>query len=109
MKTCLKLYHHSKLSDGVAPARRINVELTAGGGGHGELRRTRISEKNQKLNDERKREADRRRRERGEKTDDAGEGKAEGEAEGKMAVKQDVEENAKEGGMHPSRMNRMNR
>jgi nucleolar protein 6 len=28
MKSCLKLYHHSKFDDGKSPARKINVELT---------------------------------------------------------------------------------
>ena len=28
MKTCLDKYHHSEFSDGVSPARKINIELT---------------------------------------------------------------------------------
>jgi nucleolar protein 6 len=28
MKTCLQLYHHSSLADGISPPRRINIELT---------------------------------------------------------------------------------
>lgn len=68
MKTCLKLYHHSLFEtitgrvDFVAgekkngPARKINVELTAGGGGgKSAARKERIRGKNKKLDDERER------------------------------------------------------
>ncbi|KAJ6157333.1 hypothetical protein N7470_004925 [Penicillium chermesinum] len=58
MKTCLKLYHHSTFDDGKYPPRRINVELTAGGGGgKSDHRRAKIQAKNEKLNDERQRNA----------------------------------------------------
>ncbi|KAL4924927.1 RNA-binding protein [Aspergillus undulatus] len=57
MKTCLKLYHHSSFDDGKYPPRRINVELTAGGGGKSEHRKAKIEYKNQKLAEERKRQA----------------------------------------------------
>ncbi|CAL5866519.1 uncharacterized protein PFLUO_LOCUS728 [Penicillium psychrofluorescens] len=57
MKTCLKLYHHSMFDDGKYPARRINVELTAGGGGKSDHRQAKIKAKNEKLNDERQRDA----------------------------------------------------
>ncbi|RFU28133.1 hypothetical protein B7463_g8190, partial [Scytalidium lignicola] len=53
MKTCLKLYHHSMFDDGISPPRKINVELTAGGGGNAKDRRAKIQEKNQKLNEQR--------------------------------------------------------
>jgi len=53
MKTCLKLFHHSMFDDGISPPRKINVELTAGGGGNTKERRAKIQGKNQKLNDER--------------------------------------------------------
>ncbi|KAH0543772.1 hypothetical protein FGG08_001954 [Glutinoglossum americanum] len=56
MKTCLKLHHQSTFDDGLSAARKINVELTAGGGGaKSKERRTRLKTKNQKLNEERKR------------------------------------------------------
>lgn len=55
MKTCLKLYHHSIFDDGVSPPRKINVELTAGGGGKTKHRQAKINEKNEKLNEERTR------------------------------------------------------
>ncbi|KAH8667428.1 hypothetical protein BGZ60DRAFT_528730 [Tricladium varicosporioides] len=53
MKTCLKLLHHSVFDDGISPARKINVELTAGGGGNTKDRRAKIEQKNSKLNEER--------------------------------------------------------
>lgn len=56
MKTCLKLYHHTMFDDGTSPARKINVELTAGGGGSkSTVRKEKIKEKNAKLTEERKR------------------------------------------------------
>lgn len=66
MKTCLKLYHHSlfdaggELSSGKGgrkgQTRKINVELTAGGGGgKSTARRARIRGKNEKLDGERER------------------------------------------------------
>ncbi|EEH23547.1 hypothetical protein PABG_05758 [Paracoccidioides brasiliensis Pb03] len=58
MKTCLKLYHHSSFDDGQNPPRKINVELTAGGGGSkSETRKARIFEKNTKLSEQRARAA----------------------------------------------------
>lgn len=51
MKTCLKLYHHSEFNDGISPARQINVELSAGGGGNSKERKAKIGEKNTKLNE----------------------------------------------------------
>ncbi|CAG8982952.1 hypothetical protein HYALB_00003530 [Hymenoscyphus albidus] len=53
MKTCLKLFHHSMFNDGISPERKINVELTAGGGGNTQDRRNKIQEKNTKLNEQR--------------------------------------------------------
>ncbi|KAF2104014.1 hypothetical protein NA57DRAFT_70227 [Rhizodiscina lignyota] len=52
MKTCLELYHHSHFIEG-KDSRKINVELTAGGGGHGEARKSKIQAKNEKLQEER--------------------------------------------------------
>ncbi|KAI9819200.1 MAG: hypothetical protein M1827_007356 [Pycnora praestabilis] len=58
MKTCLKLYHHSDFDDGLSPIRKINVELTVGGGGAKSKGRTsKLQAKNEKLNDQRKRRA----------------------------------------------------
>lgn len=55
MKTCLKLYHHTQFDDGKSPARKINVELTAGGGGKSENRQKKLKEKNERLRDQRRR------------------------------------------------------
>ena len=71
MQTCLKLYHHSIFDpdhpeqDGqqvhedrrqlTRRGRRINVELTAGGGGKGKQRSEKIKTKNQRLGEQRER------------------------------------------------------
>ncbi len=55
MKTCLQLYHHSSFDDGIAQARKINVELTAGGGGKSEARKEKLQVKNERLSEQRKR------------------------------------------------------
>ncbi|KAK9475787.1 hypothetical protein V1514DRAFT_338996 [Lipomyces japonicus] len=47
MKACLRL-HHTDYG-----GRRINIELTAGGGGKGESRQQKLKEKNEKLEEER--------------------------------------------------------
>ncbi|KAI5282053.1 hypothetical protein KEM54_003001, partial [Ascosphaera aggregata] len=50
MKTCLKLYHHSVMEDGKGNSRKINCELSAGGGGgKSEYRKQKIQYKNEKL------------------------------------------------------------
>ncbi|ORY81346.1 hypothetical protein BCR37DRAFT_380152 [Protomyces lactucae-debilis] len=48
LEKVLQAAHHTMLQ-----GRRINVELTAGGGGTGEVRRTKIAKKNEKLATER--------------------------------------------------------
>jgi nucleolar protein 6 len=101
MKTCLKLYHHSmfdlertakgedpvlgegeeesgerKKSKDVKPskgARRINVELTAGGGGKAEGRKEKIRVKNERLGQQRQRRADAEKKEREKKAKEEGE------------------------------------
>ncbi|KAL8723777.1 MAG: hypothetical protein Q9181_007211 [Wetmoreana brouardii] len=56
MKSCLKTFHHSSFHDGISPARKINVELTAGGGGSKSRgRRLKLKTKNEKLRQERSR------------------------------------------------------
>ncbi|KAF2452558.1 hypothetical protein BDY21DRAFT_311923 [Lineolata rhizophorae] len=56
MKSCLSLYHHTHYDDGAGGTRKINVELTAGGGGSkSETRNSRIKSKNEKLVEERRR------------------------------------------------------
>ena len=110
MKTCLKLYHHSMfdpqrtakgedpvLGDGGEErsgekkkpkdvksskgARRINVELTAGGGGKAEGRKEKIRVKNERLGQQRQRRADAEKKEREKKA------KEEGEVDGARPVK----------------------
>ena len=69
MKTCLKLYHHSIFDPSVetedkeakpgqketGKGRRINVDLTVGGGGAGKERKEKIHAKNRKLEEQRER------------------------------------------------------
>ncbi|TGZ77975.1 hypothetical protein EX30DRAFT_366234 [Ascodesmis nigricans] len=55
MKFCLEKLHHSMFDDGVSEPRKINIELTAGGGGKTSHRRQKLAEKNQKLNEQRRR------------------------------------------------------
>ncbi|KAL6698507.1 hypothetical protein J3F84DRAFT_367867 [Trichoderma pleuroticola] len=52
-RTCLDKFHHSMFEDGISPARKINVELTAGGGGNSQGRQEKINEKNKKLDENR--------------------------------------------------------
>ncbi|KAL7917587.1 hypothetical protein ACQKWADRAFT_306495 [Trichoderma austrokoningii] len=52
-RTCLDKFHHSMFEDGISEPRRINVELTAGGGGRGQGRQGKILEKNKKLDENR--------------------------------------------------------
>ncbi|RAH43385.1 RNA-binding protein [Aspergillus brunneoviolaceus CBS 621.78] len=89
MKTCLKLYHHSMFDDKKYPPRRINVELTAGGGGKSEYRKSKIEAKNKKLFEERQRNAKEITKEK--------ERRAHAEETGEDAF----------AGVHPSRRNRM--
>lgn len=66
MKTCLKTLHHSTLTcEGrdhrgrpKTEERKINVELTAGGGGNTDFRKEKIRAKNEKLAGERHRRAE---------------------------------------------------
>ncbi|TLS22334.1 uncharacterized protein PpBr36_09699 [Pyricularia pennisetigena] len=55
MKTCLAKMHHSEFEDGLSAPRKINVELTAGGGGKTPFRKEKIRAKNDKLREERAR------------------------------------------------------
>ncbi|OKL62918.1 hypothetical protein UA08_01994 [Talaromyces atroroseus] len=99
MQTCLKLYHHSSFDDGKSPARKINVELTAGGGGKSTTRKTKLREKNQKLAEERAKLA----AEKGKKKKQSNQ---DGQQDG------NENENGEDAGgefagIHPSRLNRM--
>ncbi|QSZ30816.1 hypothetical protein DSL72_000374 [Monilinia vaccinii-corymbosi] len=57
MKTCLKQFHQTTFNDGISAPRKVNVELTAGGGGNTKDRRLKIKGKNEKLNEQRVRQA----------------------------------------------------
>jgi nucleolar protein 6 len=61
MRTCLDKFHHSMFNDGVSPERKINVELTAGGGGSTQQRKDKIKQKNMKLDDNRAKRIERER------------------------------------------------
>ncbi|KAK6496342.1 hypothetical protein TWF481_002367 [Arthrobotrys musiformis] len=89
MKNCLSLFHHSDFE-----GRKINVELTAGGGGKSTDRKERVKAKNESLNTERKKryEEDKKKKlERGEK------------------VEEEKPEEEIEDGVHPSRRKRVRR
>ena len=64
MRTCLKLYHHSDFDDGKSKPRKINIELTSGGGGNSDSRRGKIGIKNEKLEEERKRDYEKKKQEK---------------------------------------------
>ena len=131
MKTCLKLYHHTMFdpaktganveADGDTAtngsekkskgARRINVELTAGGGGKTEGRREKIKAKNVRLDEQRKRRAeqemkDKEKKEKKEKKSKDGKGET-----SKMKASDVVEAGGEEdrGNIHPSRLARVER
>ncbi|PHH66397.1 hypothetical protein CDD81_7452 [Ophiocordyceps australis] len=52
-RTCLDRFHHSTFDDGQSPSRKINVELTAGGGGKTKHRTEKILQRNKKLDENR--------------------------------------------------------
>ena len=88
LQICLKRFHHSSFDNGKSPARKINVELTTGGGGKSEARQERLKGRNKSLEEERKRDREKR-----------------------MALREEKGEGGDEdvgmGGMHPSRRARM--
>ncbi|KAI9829418.1 MAG: hypothetical protein M1819_006355 [Sarea resinae] len=121
MKTCLKLFHHSVFDDGkgkvdkkgaAKEGRRINVELTAGGGGKkSQTRLDRLSTKNEKLNEQRQRRAveeEKLAKRKAKKMAQAGKnGKGKGEKEDKEEKQQEAVTQADSSGIHPSRLARM--
>ncbi|KAG6318588.1 hypothetical protein E4U44_007759 [Claviceps purpurea] len=92
MRTCLDKFHHTIFEDGVSAGRKINVELTAGGGGSTKFRKDKIREKNVKLDENRAKRID---KEKTAKQQGAGEKKG---RQGKEA--------GVEVGVHPSRLAR---
>lgn len=108
MLTCLKLYHQSDFDDGKSPIRKINVELTAGGGGaKSEHRKEKLRVKNERLGEQRKRRAEQEEIERLKKE---GKGTAEVEAakEGAKGKAKAGQGAAEESTMHPSRLAMIN-
>ena len=138
MKTCLKLYHHSyfhpekageepvildeaeaqrvdasRARDGGKngfkdKGRRINVELTAGGGGKGDVRKEKLRAKNQKLGEQRERRVV---KEKAEKEKERVEKAARGPATGVNVVDSTMGDGTGDapvmGDIHPSRMSRV--
>jgi nucleolar protein 6 len=111
METCLKKYQHSQFPDPTNKKlghRKINVELTAGGGGNTEGRKEKIRSRNEKLAEERERdrlkreELEKKQKERKDKKDKFGRGKGKGEEETKAG--EGDAHTAAESGMHPSRL-----
>ncbi|KAK3693798.1 hypothetical protein B0T22DRAFT_368366 [Podospora appendiculata] len=102
MKTCLEKFHHTEFDDKLSPARKINVELTAGGGGKTKQREEKIKEKNRKLNEER---VNRVHNQAAAKLAKGKEGAAkEGEAEPKVNEEEvKIQEQRDEQDIHPSR------
>ncbi|KAG5943010.1 hypothetical protein E4U59_000740 [Claviceps monticola] len=92
MRTCLDKFHHTIFEDGVSAGRKINVELTAGGGGSTKFRKEKIREKNVKLDENRAKRIDK------EKTAKQQGG---GEKKGRQGKEAGVEV-----GVHPSRLAR---
>ncbi|QIW99300.1 hypothetical protein AMS68_004818 [Peltaster fructicola] len=124
LKTCLKLYHHSYFDPEDpnakdpdedptqnsrmkkrAKGRKINVMLSAGGGGNTEARKEKIKVKNERLDGQRARrqEAERKAKEK-ERRKKSG---AAVEVKGKQLEDAGPAEEEAMGGMHPSRLARM--
>lgn len=109
MKTCLKLFHHSVFDSGVGGERgkrRINVELTAGGGGSkSEGRKEKLKEKNVRLNEQRQRRAEAEAKQEKRKAAKAAKkgGAAQGEAKEEAVPEPEVDAGAQEG-IHPARL-----
>ncbi|KAI7479731.1 hypothetical protein KC357_g4121 [Hortaea werneckii] len=127
MKTCLKIYHHSffdpeeagkeDVNEGYASAsrgrakkqkgRRINVELTAGGGGKKESRMEKIKAKNIKLEEQRRRRIEQEKKEKA--RDERKGGAARRAKHPKDEVEKAADMGGDTGGIHPSRLAQMQR
>jgi nucleolar protein 6 len=90
LEACIKNFHHSKLDDGKTAPRKINVELTVGGGGSGKSRKSKIRAKNERLVEERKKAG---------KSGQKGDAKEDGDDKDVKAVEERSEDNH----IHPSR------
>ncbi|KAF4967423.1 hypothetical protein FZEAL_10531, partial [Fusarium zealandicum] len=96
MRTCLDKFHHSMFEDGTSAARRINVELTAGGGGKTKQRQEKIKEKNRKLDENRTKRIERERV-----------AKEESKANGNAKPGNQKPQQQSSDGIHPSRRGRV--
>ncbi|CAN8100690.1 unnamed protein product [Discula destructiva] len=96
MKTCLAKFHHTEFTDAAGNMRKINVELTAGGGGKTAGRMDKVKERNFKLNEERTRRIAKEEQEK----EDARQNGGKKPAEVKRPVTEDPREDAY---VHPSR------
>ncbi|KAF2271000.1 hypothetical protein CC78DRAFT_611043 [Lojkania enalia] len=112
METCLKKYNHSMFPDArKKEGRKINIELTAGGGGNNASRKSKIQAKNDKLANERQHDREKRdeieakqaeRKEKKEVRQKYGKGRKK-----VQEAPAPVEAVDAESGMHPSRLARM--
>jgi nucleolar protein 6 len=113
MKTCLKKFHHSMFDSGVGGERgqrRINVELTAGGGGNkSEGRKEKLQVKNVRLNEQRARRAEAEAKQ--EKRKEAKEAKKGGAKEEQVAAPKagGGGDAAAQEGIHPARLAMLNK
>lgn len=93
MQACLRL-HHSILN-----ARRINVELTAGGGGKSEARKGKIAERNKRVGGQRERredkEVEKEAKEKGVSVETVREAKVAQATQAQAAAEQEMEESKK--------------
>ncbi|KAF2110088.1 hypothetical protein BDV96DRAFT_584340 [Lophiotrema nucula] len=106
METCLKKYQHSVFPDAKRKeGRKINIELTAGGGGNTEARKEKIQVKNVKLQDERQRDREKR-DELEAKQQQRKERKEKKQRKGKEGQKEDANgsSDTPDSGIHPARL-----
>lgn len=130
MKTCLKLFHGSEFDDAISHPRKLNVELTwvqprvhelaptngnrvGGGGGKSKERKSKLHEKNERLNEQRKRKAlEEEKQQEGAKDENSrGQGKSGSHAgkkqESKTRKRPETGACVDNGDIHPSRRSRM--
>ncbi|KAL2122040.1 hypothetical protein VTJ04DRAFT_2495 [Mycothermus thermophilus] len=103
MKTCLAKFHHTEFDDGISPKRRINVELTAGGGGKTPSRIEKIKQKNAKLNEERAARMKREEEEKAKKEKQQAAASSSSSSAGNTAEPEKTQEQRDEEDIHPSR------
>lgn len=104
MKTCLAKFHHTDLTDSAGNVRKINVELTAGGGGKKDGRMDKVKERNFKLNEERMRrmaKEEEEKEEKKKKKQNGGNDKTDGAAAADKAAP--VVDEREDAYVHPSR------